>query len=195
MKPILFKPEMIKAILSGNKTMTRRIIKDMKFNELLQPVYDKYKVGDVLYVKESYSETVCNGIIYKADNYKISRDNLAFSKWKSALFMPKYAARIFLRVTDVRIEKLQDISKVDAIAEGIAQVDDRPILYNNYLCKKKGAKCFCEKDIEKTYGFINPVKSYYSLWEKINGTGSWNLNPDVAVICFERIEKPKYFDL
>ena len=84
-------------------------------------------------------------------------------KWKPSIFMPREACRIFLKVTNVRVERLQDISDHDVIAEGIV--------------------------MEKT-PFIEPCNAFASLWESINGIGSWALNPWVWVYEFKQIEKP-----
>jgi hypothetical protein len=92
--------------------------------------------------------------------------------------MPKAACRIFLEITDVRIERLQDISEEDAIKEGILIDDDG----------------FCCWDYQhKVFRFISPEQSFESLWQSINGTESWEVNPFVFVIEFKQIEKPQNF--
>lgn len=198
MKPILFSTEMVQAILTGRKTMTRRVLNPKstelnlinsgfsteyilsKGNETIR----KYNISDILWVRETWQNV--NGIengekikyAYKADgggwgDYEIV-------KWKPSIFMPKEAARIFLRITDIRIEKLKDISKEDAIAEGIMQID------HEFL--PKGWKdYFYYPEIP----FENPINSFASLWESINGDNSWSDNPYVWVICFEKINKPE----
>lgn len=138
MKPILFNTEMVQAILEGRKTVTRRIIKglpqDVKcigwltdsgnaksygtvaFDVNGNRKYFKlpYLIGDILYVRETFV-THRNDVFYKADNEWLKLKNLGISfKWKPSIHMPKEAARLFLRITDVRIERLQDITEEQA---------------------------------------------------------------------------------
>lgn len=150
MKPILFNTEMVRAILDGRKSCTRRIVKpqqlvgllpdkckngvpeeflkekklmfkpycNMTDIELINTAYKApYQRGDILYVRETW----CKGLeryIYRADysdTEKFYRDGKEIEmKWHPSLHMPKDAARIFLRVTNVRVERLQDITVEDA---------------------------------------------------------------------------------
>ncbi len=189
-KPILFSTTMVQAILEGRKTQTRRIIKSIPhdaykiwfdggewiiqnkyykcWTEKLEP---KYKKDDILWVRETFNKLLFNIYAYKADNKK--RYNSI--SWKPSIFMPKEAARIFLKVTNIRVERLHDISENDAIAEGIKSIDN--VCYD-YLSDK-----FYRK----------PYESFCTLWTKINGKESWNQNPFVWVYEFERTEKPKNF--
>jgi len=222
-RPMLFKTEMVQAILSGTKTQTRRllpewcndfgsveIVKDpelcdqkaLEWNELkekqchgLYACFDKgeehlkckYAVGDIIYVRETFIENKGQlptdlGFVYKAD---LGVEELEYSKelkvkWKPSLFMPKNAARIFLEITDIRAERLNDISEDDAIAEGIGRwteerMTSKPIRYQIYQS---------EKGDDSMY-FSNPIDSYENLWESINGKGSWENNPFVWVITFK----------
>jgi hypothetical protein len=116
-KPIIFSGEMVLAILAGKKTMTRRRLlpKQRKSDcNIKLP----YQIGDVLWVKENY------------------RKSQKIKEWKSPLFMPKSAARIWLKVTDVRIERLQDISPADARAEGFITRSDFKIYWNSLYANK-----------------------------------------------------------
>ena len=139
-KPILFNTEMVKAILEGRKSCTRRVIKldlgladtDENDNSYLYVPNEygdyhnakdlcRYKVGDILYVRETWcygSDTAeilfepeprAYDILYKADYKYLDKDIV---KWKPSIHMPKKLARIFLKVTDVRVERLQDIDKL-----------------------------------------------------------------------------------
>ncbi|HUS02936.1 MAG TPA: hypothetical protein VMY77_14460 [Chitinophagaceae bacterium] len=206
--PIIFSTPMVKAIIDGRKTQTRRIIKfPSDFNhknvyknypfgvkytsnimgETVQRLFPKWKVGDILWVKETYNKiSIPDGIgerklinVYKADN---SSNYLERIKWKPSIFMPRAAARIFLEVTDVRAEQLQSITEQDAIAEGVdfdyTMVDGRS--YVNYLITHPSGKQFA--------CFKTAIQSYCSLWEKIN-PGSWILDPWVWVIEFKKLEK------
>ena len=95
-------------------------------------------------------------------------------KWKPSIFMPKAASRIKLEITDIRVERLQDISEEDAIAEGIQTLCDPKISKTG-----SGEKFYNENDY--------PTDYYQRLWESINGKGSWDLNPWVWVISFKRV--------
>ena len=139
-KPIFFNTEMVQAILDGRKTMTRRVIKADDDPEnwkisiagtsvVRTPLYDvrlsRYEAGDILWVCETWAKIsdwsdVCpetgifDGYIYKAD-WPSSGEH---PKWRPPIFMPREAARIFLRVTDVRVERLQEILCGDMKREG-----------------------------------------------------------------------------
>lgn len=149
-KPILFNTEMVRAILDGRKSCTRRICKDA--NEYTVPDMDFYNAdrrtyavhnfvdkehmeqlstaertcpictGDILYVRETWKEAP-KGYYYYEDWQK---DDIAdVTKWKPSIHMPKEAARIWLKVTDVRVERLQEITDEQAKREGI-QYDECP---------------------------------------------------------------------
>lgn len=197
---------MVQAFLEGRKTMTRRIVKpqpvhaqhhvykgkiiyegehriwcfkDMIFENLidfpggedltrlaLQCPYGK--VGDILWVRETFLESGFKGnYVYKADGILPLTDK---EKWKPSIFMPRAACRIVLEITGIRVERLQSISKCDAINEGITPEVTGDDLYENYA--KVG------------YRWIKAKESYQSLWESINGPGSWEANPWVWVIEF-----------
>jgi hypothetical protein len=213
-KPILFNTQMVNAILAGNKTQTRRIVKagfdcnSMEFHgplmanknegtqaffkdrEWFLGVKSKYEIGDILYVKETYlyclEDSFLEGFdsryVYRAsvhpDWFESLKESHPYCKWTPSIHMPRYAARIFLKVTNVRVERLQDITEHDAVAEGIKRVwiDERngQPMYENYL------SC--------GYTEVLPIDSYHSLWESINGKGSWNDNPWVWVYEFERVK-------
>lgn len=215
--PILFSTEMVQAILDGRKTMTRRTCKRQPLDH---EIYTNYKdgtfningpdfdsndikcpygqVGDVLWVRETFNsdysfknykgKPVAPGILYKATAENLPSKS---DKWKPSLFMPKEACRIFLKVTNIRVERLQDISRDDAIAEGILYLHENwqkvsriPGSWFDY--KRKSFASLSS-------GKISPTMSFFSLWESINGKESLNSNPWVWVIEFERIDKPKNF--
>ncbi len=184
-KPILFQTEMVQAILEGRKLQTRRAIKDDILQENKYPydeefvkltVNPKYFAGDILWVRETFAKGVSK-YVYKADNHELPL------KWKPSIFMPKSACRLFLEITDVRIERLQDISEQDAVKEGIKPA--RMILnsqqYTDYMGEYRD--------------YNNPINSFRSLWQSINGSDSWNKNPYVWVIDFKRVDKPENFEL
>lgn len=197
-KPILFNTEMVKAILEGRKTVTRRVVKfiDGKnpnwtgyikdgltlYNGTNEPCNKKppYAAGDYLYVRETwcddrqYTKDDTPGMyFYKADE-KVSYNE----KWKPSIHMPKEAARLFLRVTNVRVERLQDITEEQATKEG-CQAGFR---------EYKGAIWGQEDTDEWT-----AVEAFQELWnstikkQDLNKYG-WEVNPWVWVIEFERVE-------
>ena len=147
-------------------------------------VKPKYKVGDILWVRETWQSV--NGILSNGEQIKYAYKadgsgwgDYEITKWKPSIFMPKEAARIFLRVMGIRAERLQDISEEDAIAEGILQIEPEflPRGWKDYLSNPE-------------IPFMKPKKSFVSLWQSINGEQSWNDNPYVWVIPFERVENP-----
>jgi len=134
----------------------------------------KYQVGDVLWVRETW-QYYClgekeSGFIYKASP-ELFHWKEETVKWKPSIFMPKEACRIFLRVTNVRIERLQDISVEDI--------------------KKEGAPNITITSNDKEFIDSKLKNWWYYLWNSINGKGAWEENPYVFVYEFERVEKPK----
>lgn len=155
------------------------------YKEILQP----YKVGDILYVRETWCKDG-ESYFFKADTdmdeaiiYMAIND----LKWKPSIHMPKEAARIFLKVTNVRVERLQDITEEGAIKEGIRAYTKDEKVYNYALN-------------EEQYPWIvmprEPITPFCKLWnstikkDQLNKY-SWQANPWVWVIEFERIEKGK----
>ena len=192
MKPMLMNTEMVKAILAGRKTVTRRLIKPQPKNKPVfiiagtptkyigkwfDEISDKYwtppcHTGDVLYVRETWCKGSLNGgadqYFYKAD------DNDFHCQWRPAIHMPKEAARIFLRVTGVRVERLQDIRLEGCLAEGVQLT------------------FLEERDFAKR-GLI-AWQRYSTVWDSTIkksdlGKCGWDANPWVWVIEFERISK------
>jgi len=133
-KGMAFSTEMTKAIIEGRKTQTRRLLKP-------QPTVDyfdgtraylngrleakpRFQVGNVLYVKETWAQ-MFGRYVYKADiNNPVEEKGV----WKSSRYMPKAAARIFLRVKDIRVERLNDINLADCVEEGILLSDESLLL-------------------------------------------------------------------
>lgn len=192
-KPILFNTDMVRAILDGRKSCTRRICKDaneytvpdMEFYNADRRTYAVYNfvdkehmeqlstaertcpicTGDILYVRETWKEAP-KGYYYYED---WQRNDIAdITKWKPSIHMPKEAARIWLKVTDVRVERLQEITEVQAQAEGC----------NSGLLT--GA-CTARGQFEDLWN--STVKK-----SDIDRYG-WDANPWVWVIEFERCEK------
>jgi hypothetical protein len=193
MKPILFNTEMVRAILDGRKSCTRRLVKFllgenpkwtgyikdglMLYNGRNEPCIrtQPYQSGDILYVRETW----CKGLeryIYRADysdTEKFYQDGKEINmKWQPSLHMPKEAARIFLRVTNVRVERLQEITSEQICKEGV-EVEDPYVLNGE----------------EKRYAFSNLWNS--TIKESDLDRYGWNANPWVWVIEFERCDKPE----
>lgn len=184
--PILFNTEMVLAIENGKK-VTRRCIKPQPetFGQAFifsNGIYARnavtknapYHKGDILYVREAYRENK-NGYLYRAD---FAKDGIESAiKWKPSLHMPKKAARIWLRVTNVRFEKLNDISEEDAKMEGTNL--------------KKGKNIGVQEKMVRSL-----IERFAEIWDSTIkksdlGTYGWNANPWVWVIEFERCERPK----
>lgn len=180
MKPILFSTEMVKAILDGRKTMTRRVFKSRTA---------RYCIGDELWVRETWCERNAymyedntSGYLYKADNF----DEMDV-KWRPSIFMPKEASRIFLKITDVRVEHLQDITNADAKSEGAEfwNLASDCKKESEFVTEYFGEYCHEEK---RDYR-----KGFQILWDSINKKRgySWDTNPIVLVYSFERMQNEK----
>lgn len=188
-KPILFNTEMVRAILEGRKSCTRRLVKFlsgenpqwtgyikdelMLYNGKNEPCIRKapYQPGDILYVRETFIQAAAHIFWYKADNNSWISEGL---HWKPSIHMPKEAARIWLKVTDVRVERLQEITAESALAEGT----DKYIHLNGK---------FDENAI---------LTSFMGIWNSTIKNSDldrygWNANPWIWVIEFEQCEKPK----
>lgn len=214
-KPILFNTEMVRAILDGRKTVTRRICKDageyivpdMNFYNADKRTYaiEKYEdeghekklclvericpicPGDILYVREAWCRTdcfgTCNGYVYRAEkkaSLKILEETTGFiPKWKPSIHMPKEAARIFLKVTDVRVERLQDITPAQADQEGVGDLFYEEIGYGD---KDYG------NHVDEKYGIAK--EQFAWLWDSTIKKSDleiygWDADPWVWVIEFE----------
>lgn len=196
-KPILFNTEMVRAILDGRKTCTRRICKDA--NECTVPDMEFYNAdkrtyavhnfadkkhteklnivertcpicpGDILYVRETWGYPISlnsdKHYVFRADKIAESGFKNDSHIWHPSIHMPKEAARIWLKVTDVRVERLQDMTDDDAKAEG----------------------CF---------DYTSTALGFLDVWDSTIKKSDldrygWDANPWVWVIEFERCEKPK----
>lgn len=213
-RPILFSSDMVRALLAGRKSQTRRLIKkqptkqgavetfckhgpgsvnsedltaaDMEIDDLM----DKCpygSVGDILYVRETWrwvdGFSGAGWYEYKAtDTY-----NDPLCKWKSPRFMRKEAARIWLEITGIRVERVQEISEGDAMAEGIERVrapqGTMDCCWKSYEIIHEGPY----KGSAHPHAAVpnnSPRTSFRELWESINGPDSWKANPFVWCITF-----------
>lgn len=186
---------MVRAILDGTKTQTRRIMKPQmvfgliagQFNGWYMPTSKTGGViwpngkdrilsmcpyghpGEHLWVRETWAMFQDSIPHYKATG-QAPKDG----KWRPSIHMPRWASRITLEITGVRVERLQDISEADAIAEGVGFLRHVP-------------------DVDET---LTAKQLYECLWESINGPGSWESNPWVWVVSFKqpsaRLSRPSH---
>jgi len=190
-KPILFNTAMVQAIQKRAKTSTRRPIKKdiadfLDIGDCLQCVDNQgkafninypYQVGDTLYVRETFYKTEHENYPYF---YKADKVSVIDIKWKPSIHMPRKAARLFLKVTDVRIERLQDITEEHAIKEGCeGNICEHPSEDDGYC-----------PDCDNC-GYTEPPQlQFLYLWDSIyskQGYG-WKDNPYVWVIEFEKVK-------
>lgn len=188
-RPILFSGPMVRAILDGTKTQTRRVVKPQFAADAIpveMPATDPAggwvvpghsgvwwcdaaanpddvrrcpygQPGDRLWVREAWARTRVFGaemVVYREGDNRTDYGG----PWKPSIHMPRWASRITLEITSVRVERLQDISEADAIAEGV-YTDPASPAYD----------------------------AYAQLWDEINGPGSWAANPWVWVLEFRRL--------
>lgn len=204
MKPILFSTPMVQAILNDMKDMTRRVITNVDFQPWVNAGFtDEFikapengllekapiKAGDVLWVRETWMlETEqrihTGGYIYRATD-RPEPDGDDKLRWRPSIFMPKEAARIFLRVTEVRAERLEEIDEQDAISEGA-------LLYEGWQSQEY-IKARDEAHASRTkppLGY-SPRQRFHHLWDKLNAARGygWDKNPWVWVYTFERITR------
>jgi len=208
-RPILMSAPMVRACLDGSKTQTRRAIKKQPDAALVSAARLVDKVwcwlsghdgsiaakilghgrcpygqpGDRLWVRETWAYNPDFGhnihfICYRADpgcEYDVP-------KWRPSIHMPRGACRIELEVAGVRVERLQEISEADAIAEGIEPIKSYPGRWKNYLAPSMW-------DVPLLMSACTePWLSYGSLWDSINGAGAWDANPWVWVVEFKRVK-------
>jgi hypothetical protein len=231
-RPILFSGPMVRALLDGSKTQTRRVVKpqpesrtgmnctrlifkDRKGNPLLdealeatEPVIYRSlcpygQPGARLWVRETWycdDFRVQRGPYIKPDDMDVAAaredGTLVYAAdglrpyeaeqpvWRPSIHMPRWASRITLEITGVRVERLQDISEADAIAEGCNPArhlrGDDDIAVNTAMRALEN-KVLC---LRSDY----PIARYAVLWESINGGGSWEENPYVWVVEFKRVQ-------
>jgi uncharacterized protein YhfF len=177
-RPILFSGEMVRAILDGRKTQTRRVIKPQPESVRKSVFFESgietnhgYEIkspygqpGDPLWVREAFIYDT-NGIYYRADNdFHCAKE---LGGWRPSIHMPRKASRITLEITDIRVEQVQDISEEDAQQEGARRMN------------------------AGDFGMETWRSAFRNLWGSINTKRgySWDSNPWVWVIGFKRMEK------
>jgi hypothetical protein len=187
-KPIIFSAPMIRALLDGTKTQTRRIV---KFAELLRDrkptgelvnYYGDHRIGmafegttlvqplpiapgDRLWAKETFQTGIWRGQEPQV-TYRATMEWPWDGPWRSPIFMPRKLSRLTLTVTDVRVQRVQEITLGDCWAEGCSTGRD--------LC---GAQSIPQ-------GAILPFKEFRTLWNSLHGPEAWDANPWVAAYTF-----------
>lgn len=204
-RPILFSAPMIRALLDGRKTQTRRILKPQPtINSAGLLVWDhgadfiqgtpddiaagqRVKVGDRLWVRETWQGLTCGDfrptkhepceVRYFATDPCADLDGEARGyPWRPSIFMPRFASRLTLIVTEVCVERLQDCSEADAIAEGA------PLDPDHHDTTQDGSNQHMVR--VNAWTRISPVAWYHRLWNEINGHGAWEANPWVVAYTF-----------
>jgi hypothetical protein len=248
-RPILFSSPMVRAILEGRKTQTRRIVKPRGRNSLfdvdengapqwsdsyiLDPGNAEWRMrdnpfgvpGDRLWVRETWAchyatddqrpgdiDPVLWSVRYAADGHiRPAGSDCSealpeqFTKTRPSIFMPRWASRITLEITEVRVERLNDCSEADALAEGVPHgFDHHPIAE---VHGKAEGRAYCRRcgghgmhgALGEHLGLTEvdcaecdtPLKLYRNLWEHINGPDSWGANPWVWAVSFRRVEQER----
>lgn len=191
-RPILFSPPMVQALLDGRKTQTRRVIKLNQAGRAVRagrnwhpgdPNADKacpYGIpGDRLWVRETWAIGISTGNSWHSEDgrikaisepqryqrrYAANGTDGFFGKWRPSIFMPRWASRITLEITEIRVQRLQEISEEDAEAEG----------------------CVAKVSFSETRTVL-AREGFSHLWESINGPDSWDANPWVWCVSFKKV--------
>lgn len=197
-RPILFSGPMVRALLDGSKTQTRRLCKPMNAwvnqecrevrmvdgqphhflkgakspLEVLRSPYGQS--GDRLWVRETHSFVPDDDEPAGCSQVLYAADGNQYGKLRPSIHMPRWASRILLEVVSVRVERLQEISEPDARAEGITDG-------GCVNCGEPERSCNCD------FPMPDYRDAYCHLWEQINGPESWHANPFVWVIEFKRV--------
>lgn len=211
MRPILFNTEMVRAILDGRKTVTRRVVNPQPRGQMYPMpqgscypgcfgcegtnavVRPPYQPGDILWVRETWNGDWCDHYIYKADGGSAKAAGYAAEpKWRPSIHMPKEAARIFIRVKAVRVERLWDITDDQCEAEGVVGWTKDGKLYKYAPADSEGdGPAWKWQDCPTT-----PQEAMRRAWNATVKPSDlplygWEANPWVWVIEFERCSQPE----
>lgn len=195
MKGLSFTAELVKAILEGRKTQTRRLIKPQPLKSYKfvgwKNIYEfaifedclghrlfkkpRYKPGGTVYLKETWADLGDKHIVWKADHregilstgFMLANGKIfeGMPKWKSPRFMPEWASRRKSKITGVGVERLQDISEADCFKEGISKIPLLPGV------------------------IIYPKVQFQQLWDSINKEYPWESNPYIFVYKFKQVKE------
>jgi hypothetical protein len=193
MKKIMFNDKycLTLAVLNGNKTMTRRVLRDNvplgNWEETIKHL--PYKVGDIVAIAQPYKDIIeCmaeySDIIINVDG-SINREYKA--GWTNKMFVRANLMPHHIMITDVKAERLQDISKEDCLKEGIIFLESLSIIGEDayfFAVKRKVRQMY--DNILKF--FSSPQRAYADLIDKISGKGTWKRNPWVVAYSFELIK-------
>lgn len=221
-RPILFNGEMVRAILDGRKTQTRRVIKpqpkliessgrwywekalDVNGRPLVDASrrwWEYYgtspygKPGDRLWVRETWRQCVHNGsecVRYRADDAVLPKwpngyDKGYGGKWRPSIHMPRWASRILLEITDVRVQRLQDISDKQILAEGVrVPMTEGGSGALRLTGKYPPSDYFDGSKIDDPTNWLRA--HFASLWDFINPKNPWDSNPWVWAVTFKRVD-------
>lgn len=241
-RPILFSGPMVRAILSGAKTQTRRLMKPRPSDDFVplavewyepaieradglldagRPIFGVYgeeegyrcpygAPGDRLWVKETHSIVPCSagvelypdgwdrsrapvrqaaGVSQEGVRYRATWDKTHGGRWRPSIYMPRWASRITLEVSGVRVERLQAISEEDARAEGLKGVTKDGKLVKFGIPDRDGWPGQDDDGWEWASWDADPRVAFAGLWDEINGARApWSSNPWVWVVEFRRVE-------
>ena len=185
MKKLMFNDKycLTQAVLNGTKTMTRRLLKDGtplgNWEETAKHL--PYKVGEVVAIAQSYNDIDLHDIIgYKDYGQNMYEPIYAehSAGWNNKMFVKPEIMPRHIRITDVKVERLQDISDDDALKEGVWQFYDNKKLF--YISKNTGEA--------STVCFLSAREAFAYLIDKISGKGTWENNPFVVAYSFELVD-------
>ncbi len=199
-RPIIFSAPMVNALLAGRKTQTRRIIKPQPVwnsscgdrdgfwsGDAFMRVSSRFAAGDRLWVREAFAEhpggTIldaaggCEDFIAPYVEYRADTARPCIGKWRSPIHMPRSLSRLTLTVTDVRVQRVQEITEADAKAEG---VDWEEVCCGDH---KMSSGC-CGQPIARS-----PAEVYGRLWNHLHGPGAWEADPYVVALTFAVAQK------
>ena len=192
MRKIMFNDKfcLTQAVLNGTKTMTRRLLKEGAplGNWAETEKHLPYKVGEVVAIAQSYKNMYSEMIVdFAKHNYHIPREDAAekfkkvyesYAGWKNKMFVRANLMKHHIRITDVKVERLQDISDEDCLREGVWQFYDNKKLF--YVSKDIG--------YAPEVAFPTAREAFWYLIDKISGKGTWESNPWVVVYSFELVD-------
>lgn len=187
MKKIMFSDAfcLTLAVLNGSKTMTRRVLRDNvplgNWEETQKHL--PYKVGDIVAIAQSYKE------VYPNADFEMIGDKFMTESagWTNKMFVRADLMPHHIRITDVKMERLRDISEEDCLKEGIVFIKSLSIIGEDayfFAVKRKVRQMY--DNILKF--FSSPQRAYVDLIDKISGRGTWKRNPWVVVYTFERVD-------
>ena len=187
MKKIMFSDAfcLTLAVLNGKKTMTRRVLRDNvplgNWEETQKHL--PYKVGDIVAIAQSYKE------VYPNADFEMIGDKFMTESagWTNKMFVRADLMPHHIRITDVKMERLRDISEEDCLKEGIVFIESLSIIGEDayfFAVKRKVRQMY--DNILKF--FSSPQRAYVDLIDKISGRGTWKRNPWVVVYTFERVD-------